>query len=66
MKKLPPHPTSDQVVDENVEESFPASDPAAASQPASRAQKLSKRDKKPAAPKPPPKRSPDWMFEKKQ
>ncbi|MGQ0544792.1 MAG: hypothetical protein ACT4P3_05585 [Betaproteobacteria bacterium] len=65
MKKLPPHPTSDELVDENVEESFPASDPAAASQPASRAQKLSQRARKPPAPASQRKRSPDWMFEKK-
>jgi hypothetical protein len=49
----------EEVVDEGVKESFPASDPVAATQP---------RKGKPAPaiqPAQPQKRSPDWMFEKK-
>jgi len=49
----------DKTLDEGVEETFPASDPVAATQPPKG---------KPVAaiqPRQPPKRSPDWMFEKK-
>jgi hypothetical protein len=63
--EVPPHPTADEVMDEAVKETFPASDPVSPSQPANTAHERKKRGE--AQPVPPklPKRSPNWMFEKK-
>ena len=64
--RLPSKPTTEQVVDEGVKETFPASDPVSVAQPANTAYERKKRgDKAPAAAQP-PRRSPDWMLEKKQ
>jgi hypothetical protein len=58
--------STEQNVDEGVEETFPASDPVAAAQPDSSAAKRVRTGDKPAAPPTPPrKRSPDWLLEKK-
>lgn len=57
--------TTEQNVDEGVEESFPASDPVAAAQPDSSAGKRVRQAKAPPAPAQPPRRSPDWLLEKK-
>ena len=52
-----PHKRSnDELLDEGVKETFPASDPVSVSQPSRSAT---------TQPKQPPKRSPDWMFDKK-
>ena len=53
---LPSQPTNEELVDAGVKETFPASDPVSVSQPSRSAT---------TQPKQPPKRSPDWMFEKK-
>jgi hypothetical protein len=63
---LPPKPTTEEVVDEGVKETFPASDPVSVAQPANTAHERKKRGASQPAPTPPPKRSADWMFEKKQ
>ena len=52
---LPPKPTTDDLVDAGVKETFPASDPVSVPHPHG----------KTVQPLQPPKRSPDWMFEKK-
>ena len=52
---LPPKPTSDDLIDAGVKETFPASDPVSVPQ----------RKGETIQPKQAPKRSPDWMFEKK-
>lgn len=62
---LPPKPTSDEAVDEGVMETFPASDPVSVSQPKSTAHERMARGEEPPVPPPLPKRSPDWMLEKK-
>lgn len=49
-------PTNEELLDEGVKETFPASDPVSVAQP-SRGPTIQ--------PQQPPKRSPDWMFEKK-
>jgi hypothetical protein len=53
------HKPVDEVVDEGVRETFPASDPVAAAQPPKG------RPVKTTQPPAPARRSPDWMFEKK-
>jgi hypothetical protein len=56
-RQLPPNPTLDQIIDEGVAETFPASDPVSAAQP-----HAGERPAEPAALK---RRSPhaaDWMF----
>jgi hypothetical protein len=55
--KLPSDPTVDQIIDEGVAESFPASDPVAAAQP-----KAGKPPAEPAALKPRSPHAADWMF----
>ena len=57
--------STEQDVDEGVEETFPASDPVAAAQPDSTAGKRVREARRPAAPAQRPKRSPDWLLEKK-
>jgi hypothetical protein len=54
---LPPNPTVDQIIDEGVAESFPASDPVAAAQP-----HAGERRGEPAALKPRSPHAADWMF----
>jgi hypothetical protein len=56
---------TDEIVDEGVKETFPASDPVAAAQPDSTASERVRRGGNPPAPTQPPKRSPDWLLEKK-
>jgi hypothetical protein len=56
---------TEEIVDEGVEETFPASDPVAAAQPDSSAGKRVRQAKRPPAPTQPPRRSPDWLLEKK-
>jgi hypothetical protein len=52
---LPPKPSNEQKVDAGVKETFPASDPVSVAT-----------DGEPTRqPRQPPKRSPDWMFDKK-
>ena len=63
MKK--PKKTSEQVLDEGVEETFPASDPVSSAQPDSSESERVRRGEKTPAPTQPPKRSPDWLLEKK-
>jgi hypothetical protein len=65
-KRTGSKPPSEQVLDEGVKETFPASDPVSTTQPANTAYERKKRGDKPPMPAAPPKRSPDWMFEKKQ
>jgi hypothetical protein len=63
--RRPPKPTTEQALDEGVKETFPASDPVSTSQPANTAhERITRGDKPPVLPAP-PKRSADWMFEKK-
>jgi hypothetical protein len=64
--RLPAKPTAEQFLDEGVKETFPASDPVSTAQPANTAYERKKRGDKPPVPAAQPKRSPDWMFEKKQ
>jgi hypothetical protein len=59
-------PTTEEVVDEGVEETFPASDPVSSAQPDSTEAERVRRGEKPPAPIQPPKRSPDWLLEKKK
>jgi len=59
-------PTTEQAVDEGVEETFPASDPVSASVPANTAHDRAERGDEPPVPPAPPKRSPDWLLEKKK
>jgi hypothetical protein len=63
--RLPPKPTTEEALDEGVKETFPASDPVSTTKPANTAYERSKRGDKPPRPPAQPKRSPDWMFEKK-
>jgi hypothetical protein len=58
-------PTTEQVLDEGVEETFPASDPVSSAQPDSTESERVRRGGTPPAPTQPPKRSPDWLLEKK-
>jgi hypothetical protein len=62
---LPAKPTTDQLVDAGVKETFPASDPVSAGRPSETEYERQKRGAARSAPSQPPKRSPDWMFEKK-
>jgi len=63
MKK--PKKTTEQVLDEGVKETFPASDPVSSAQPDSTEAERVRRGERPPAPTQPPKRSPDWLLEKK-
>jgi hypothetical protein len=56
-KPLPSNPTLDQIIDEGVAETFPASDPVAAAQP-----HAGERPAEPAALKPRSPHAADWMF----
>jgi hypothetical protein len=56
-RQLPPNPTVDQIIDEGVAESFPASDPVAAAQPHAK-----ERPAEPATLKPRSPHAADWMF----
>ena len=58
--------TPDQDLDEGVKETFPASDPVTSVQPDSTASERVRRGEKTPAPTQPPKRSPDWLLEKKK
>ncbi len=58
-------PTQDEVVDEGVKETFPASDPVSVPARANTAHERKKRGEAPPVPPAPQKRSPDWLFEKK-
>jgi hypothetical protein len=64
--RLPPKPTAEQVLDEGVKETFPASDPVSTTQPANTAHERKKRGEAQPVPPQPPKRSPDWMFDKRK
>ena len=55
--KLPPNPTVDQIIEEGVAETFPASDPVAATQPHGE-----ERPAEPAALQPRSAHAADWMF----
>jgi hypothetical protein len=57
--------STEQDVDEGIEETFPASDPVAAAQPDSTAGKRVRQAKTPPAPARRPRRSPGWLLEKK-
>lgn len=54
---LPENPTTDEKVDAGVEETFPASDPVSIAHAPGGSRTIQ--------PTQPPKRSPDWMFDKK-
>ena len=66
MAKRNPRPTPDEIVDEGVQETFPASDPVSV---ATQSETAYEREKR-GAPSPvqpaPARRSPDWMFDKHQ
>ena len=61
----PPKPTSDEVLDAGVKETFPASDPVSVARPSETAYELKRRGAAAPVPVARPKRSPDWMFDKK-
>ena len=63
--RLPSQPTSDELVDAGVKETFPASDPVSVAQRPNTAYERKKRGAAQPVPPQPPRRSPDWMFEKK-
>lgn len=58
-------PTTEEAVDEGVEETFPASDPVSTTQPANTAHERTRRGEEPPVPPTPPRRSPDWLLQKK-
>ena len=60
-----PKRSSEEVLDEGVKETFPASDPVSVSRSSETTYDFHKRGEHPPAPQMPSKRSPDWMFEKK-
>ncbi len=57
--------TCEKTIDEGVKETFPASDPVSVAQPENTAYERKKRGDAQPTPTPPPKRSPDWLLEKK-
>ncbi len=60
-------PTTDEIIDEGVKETFPASDPVSVATQSETAYEREKRGAPPPQqPASPPKRSPDWMFDKKK
>lgn len=58
-------PTLEEVVDEGVKETFPASDPVSVPARANTEHERKKRGEPDPVPPAPPKRSPDWLFAKK-
>ena len=58
-------PSADEVVDEGVKETFPASDPVAVPARANTEHERKKRGEPDPVPPAPQKRSPDWLLEKK-
>jgi hypothetical protein len=54
---LPPNPTVDQIIDEGVAETFPASDPVAVTQPHAKERPAEAATLKPRSP-----HAADWMF----
>jgi hypothetical protein len=58
-----PAPTVDDVIDEGSKESFPASDPVSAAQPGDSDSGRHDTETRPVPPA--PRRSPDWLLEKK-
>ena len=58
-------PSNEEVLDEGVKETFPASDAVSVTRPSETTYEREKRGGEPPVPASPAKRSPDWMFEKK-
>jgi hypothetical protein len=58
--------STDELIDEGVKETFPASDPVSVATQSETAYEREKRGAPPAVHQPLPKRSPDWMFDKHQ
>jgi hypothetical protein len=57
--------SKEEELDEGVKETFPASDPVSVSRSSETTYDFHKRGQHPPNPQLPPKRSPDWMFEKR-
>ena len=57
--------SKEEELDEGVKETFPASDPVSVARSSETTYDFHKRGEHPPAPQMPPKRSPDWMFDKR-
>ena len=58
-------PSNEEVLDEGVKETFPASDPVSVTRASETSYERKRRGAAPPTPAQPQTRSPDWMFEKK-
>lgn len=63
--QLPPRPSLEEKVDAGVKETFPASDPVSVAQPPNTEHERRQRGDASPVPPQPPKRSPDWLLDRR-